>query len=281
MDAIVERLRQVGFSLYEARLYAALLRHGPQNGNELSRNSGVPSSKVYATVDKLVAEGSVQRIESAGGTRFVALPPDELVDRLRRRFNDPLDYLAEKLPPLVDHVEDEVFLSVSGESTILESARRLVSAAQEELNVSLWEPELEGLRSDIAVAALRGVRIFGMLYSATADEPEGTWLRHSYEEIVRNRVGGRMLTLVADGGEALVARLRADGRADGVHTRNPVLTLIVSEYLHHDLVLQRAQIDIGFDEWDRWWLADPELRGQILGSALGRSADARAAAPAA
>jgi hypothetical protein len=64
-----------------------------------------------------------------------------------------------------------------------------------------------------------------------------------------------------------------------VRTRNPVLTLIVSEYLHHDLVLQRAQIDIGFDEWDRWWLADPELRGQILGRALDRSA--RATAPAA
>src|SRR5262249_492419 len=127
MDAIVERLRLVGFSLYEARLYATLLRHGPQNGNELSRNSGVPSSKVYATLEKLVAEGSGQRIESAGGTRFVALSPDELVARLRRRFNDPLDFLAEKLPPLADHVEDEVFLSVSGEGTILEFARQLVS----------------------------------------------------------------------------------------------------------------------------------------------------------
>ena len=281
MDAIVERLRQVGFSLYEARLYAALLRYGLQNANELSRNSGVPYSKVYATVEKLVAEGSVQRIASAGGTRFVALPPDELVDRLRRRFNDPLDYLAEALPPLADHVDDEVFLSLSGESTILEAARRLVSAAHAELNVSLWEPELEGLRTNIAEAAVRGVRIFGMLYSATADEPAGTWLRHSYEEIVGDRVGGRMLTLVADGAEALVARLRDGGRADGVRTRNPVLTLIVSEYLHHDFVLQRAQIDIGFDEWDRWWLADPELRGQILGRALGRNAEARAAAPAA
>lgn len=281
MDAIVERLRQVGFSLYEARLYAALLRHGPQNGNELSRNSGVPSSKVYATVEKLVAEGSVQRIASAGGTRFVALPPDELVDRLRRRFNDPLDYLAEKLPPLADRVEDEAFLSVSGESTILESARRLVSAAQEELNISLWEPELDGLRTNIAEAAQRGVRIFGMLYSATAVEPQGTWLRHSYEEIVGNRVGGRMLTLVADGAEAIVARLRDHGGAEGVRTRNPVLTLIVSEYLHHDLVLQRAQIDLGFEEWDRWWLADPELRGQILGRALNRNAHARSATPAA
>ena len=93
----------------------------------------------------------------------------------------PQPYLAEALPPLADHVDDEVFLSLSGESTILEAARRLVSAAHAELNVSLWEPELEGLRTNIAEAAVRGVRIFGMLYSATAAEPAGTWLRHSYE----------------------------------------------------------------------------------------------------
>src|SRR5262249_59922144 len=97
--------------------------------------------------------------------------------------------------------------SVSGESTILESARQLVSAAKEELNISLWEPELDGLRSNIADAAGRGVRIFGMLYSATAEEPAGTGLRHSYAEIVGNRVGGRSLTLGAHGAQALVARL--------------------------------------------------------------------------
>ena len=49
-----------------------------------------------------------------------------------------------------------------------------------------------------------------------------------------------------------------------MRTRNPVLALIAREYLHHDLVLQRAQIAIGFGEWDRWWQADPELRGIII-----------------
>jgi hypothetical protein len=53
-----------------------------------------------------------------------------------------------------------------------------------------------------------------------------------------------------------------------------VLTLIVQEYLHHDLVLQRAQINIGFDEWDRWWQADPDLRTTILGTALQQGVEA-------
>ena len=43
-----------------------------------------------------------------------------------------------------------------------------------------------------------------------------------------------------------------------------MLALIAQEYLHHDLVLQRAQLAIGFDEWDRWWQGDPDMRTIIL-----------------
>ena len=95
------------------------------------------------------------------------------------------------------------------------------------------------------------------------------------------RVGGRMLTLVTDSTEALVAHIPTKGDATAVRTGSPVLTLIVQEYLHHDLVLQRAQINIGFDEWDRWWQADPDLRTTILGRALGNGAPkpSRAAPP--
>ncbi len=50
--------------------------------------------------------------------------------------------------------------------------------------------------------------------------------------------------------------------------------MIVDEYLHHDFVLQRAQINIGFDQWDRWWQADPGLRAAILGDALAERPDA-------
>ena len=83
-----------------------------------------------------------------------------------------------------------------------------------------------------------------------------------------------MLTLVADSAEALIARIPRLGEASAVRTRSPVLTLIVQEYLHHDLVLQRAQINIGFDEWDRWWQADPDLRTTILGTALQQGVEA-------
>ena len=73
-------------------------------------------------------------------------------------------------------------------------------------------------------------------------------------------------------------RLRTvDAFTDRPFTGNPAAVLVLDEappdewmaavareYLHHDLVLQRAQIAIGFGEWDQWWQADPELRGIII-----------------
>lgn len=279
MDAVVERLREVGFTLYEARLYAALLQHGPQNGNELSRRSGVPSSKVYGTVEKMTSEGTVQTIRTPAGTHFVALDPAELVDRLRRRYNEPLDFLSVKLPPLATSVPDQAFLSVLGASSVVEAARQLIDAAEAELSLSLWDPELNELRGSLESAEKRKVRIFGMLYSQSAVLPPGTWHRHSYEEIVGSRVEGRLLSLVADDAEALVARLPDRGEAVGVRTRNPVLTLVVSEYLRHDLVLQHAQFVLGFDQWDKWWQADSELRGKILGRAMNHQSGGGARRP--
>ncbi len=267
-DVVIDRLQAVGLSLYEARIYVGLLRRGAQNGNELSKTAGVPSSKVYSTVDKMIAQGLVHSIKSGSATQFVCIAPEEFVGRLRKQYNEPIDYLDGALPPLSGFAPAESFLNVAGLPAVREAASALVDSARVGIHLSLWAEDVEPLRGSLEQAAARGVRIFGMLYSAEAVLPPGTWVRHSYEEIVATRLGGRMLTLVADSEEAVIARVPRDGEASAVRTRSAVLTLIVQEYLHHDMVLQRAQINIGFDEWDRWWQADPDLRSVILGTTL-------------
>ena len=67
--------------------------------------------------------------------------------------------------------------------------------------------------------------------------------------------------------------------AEGVRTRSPALVLIVQEYLHHDRVLQSAQQKIGFEEWDRWWQADSDLRAIILGESISPTPAAEAPPP--
>ncbi len=272
-EAIVSRLREVGFSLYEARVYLALLREGSQNGNEVAKRAAVPSSKVYAALTSSRPPASSSRY-GAELDAWAALPPDELVTRLRRHYNEPLDFLVEELPKVRATEPSEPFLTISGLAPTHEAAAALIGSAREVLNISCWEADLDALREPLVAADARGVRAFGMLYGEQ-DPPPGSWMRHPYEDIVAHRVGGRLLALVADDREALIARMPDEGEANAVRSRNPVMTLIVKEYLHHDSVLQRAALNFGAEEWDRWWRADPDARGRSSGARSRRRTPAR------
>jgi HTH-type transcriptional regulator, sugar sensing transcriptional regulator len=276
-EGVVDRLRVLGMSLYEARIYVGLLRHGPQNGNELSKSAGIPSSKVYSTLERLASKGIVHSVRTKSGTQYVCISPVELMHRFRQEFGEPMDYLEGVLPGLAVFEPASEVLTVSGLDALRENSTYIVDGARDEIYLSVWADEVRYMMEALAAAGERGVRVYGMLYGEEVPDV-GSWLIHGYQPIVADRIGGRMLTLVADREEALVAHIPRRGLASGVRTRNPVLALIVQEYLHHDIVLQRAQLQIGFDEWDRWWQADPDLRTLILGRSL--EADERPPEPA-
>lgn len=262
-DAVAS-LRELGLSLYEARLTVGLLAHGPQNGNELSRTSGVPSSKVYATLDRLAAAGIVQQRRRGNSSEYASVPAAELVARLRAKYARPLERLERVLPTLGEARPADDVLRIVGAETIVDHARALAGRARAELYVSVWDETIDALRDALVAAEERGVRVFAMVYGE-AELAVGLVLHHSYRETVASRIGGRMLTLVADGREALVAHVPERGEASGVVTASPVLCLIAEEYLRHDLILQKAKTMTGFAEWDAWLHADGDVRAIMLG----------------
>jgi HTH-type transcriptional regulator, sugar sensing transcriptional regulator len=260
----VASLQELGLSLYEARLYVGLVKHGPQNGNELSRSSSVPSSKVYSTLSKLSAAGIVQHIYRGSTHEYVGISPDELVQRLRERYRRPLDHLEEVLPTLRADRPDPDVVQISNAAAIVENAQAVIGRATGDVYLSVWAETLDDLRNALDAANERGVQIYAMLYGE-AELDVGIQLHHSYQHTIETRVGGHMLTIVADGTEALFAHFPEDGQPTAVHTRNPVLCLVADEYLRHDLVLQKAKTMTGFREWDEWLQGDETVRSLTLG----------------
>src|SRR5262245_24342290 len=163
-EGVVDRLRVLGMSLYEARIYVGLLRHGPQNGNEVSKSAGIPSSKVYSTLERLAGKGIVHSVRTGTGTQYVCISPQELVGRFRDEFEEPMDYLESTLPALAAFEPASEVLTVAGLDAIRENSRFIAAAAAREIYISVWADELEHLAESLLVAQERGVRIFGMLY---------------------------------------------------------------------------------------------------------------------
>ena len=54
MDVLVEKLKDLGFNSYEAKVYLALLKKHPASGYEVAQIAGIPQSKAYDTLKSLV-----------------------------------------------------------------------------------------------------------------------------------------------------------------------------------------------------------------------------------
>jgi sugar-specific transcriptional regulator TrmB len=263
-ESAIESLRELGLTLYESRIYLGLLAHGTQNGNELSRTSNVPSSKVYWALDKLVSRGIVNQIRRDNSAEYVAIAPEKLVERFRLQFGSAIDYLDETLPSLADQHAAPDIVQIMNTDAIIEHAQEILDGASTEVLVSGWDESIGMIGDNLVAADLRGVRIFAMIYGEL-DLPVGSWLRHSYQGTVASRIAGHMLTLVADGRNALIAHFPDNGKASAVHTGNPVLCLVAEEYLRHDLILQHAKTMTGYEEWDSWLHSDKDVRALTLG----------------
>ena len=56
---ILQAFENLGLSTYEAKAYFALLSESPLTGYKLSKNSGVPRSRIYETIEKLASKGLI------------------------------------------------------------------------------------------------------------------------------------------------------------------------------------------------------------------------------
>ena len=194
-------------------IYVGLLRHGPQNGNEVSKSAGLPSSKVYSTLERLVSKGIVQsvrpRLEDAVRLHLAgrARAPASAASSTSRSTTS-----RRTLPALAVFEPAAEVLTVSGSTR---SARTGASSSRDAAR-EIYVSRLGRGRSDTCRrrCSPRTSAACGSSGCSTASDPPpdvGSWLVHSYREIVSDRIAGRMLTLVADGEEALIAHIPRSG----------------------------------------------------------------------
>jgi sugar-specific transcriptional regulator TrmB len=84
MDELIEKLKDVGFNGYEAKVYIALLQYGNSTGYEVSKNSGVPQARAYDTLKALEAK---KIIISTGEKPLTYMPvdPSEILSRYQEK----------------------------------------------------------------------------------------------------------------------------------------------------------------------------------------------------
>jgi sugar-specific transcriptional regulator TrmB len=110
-DEFLSRLRKIfDLNLYEVKVWTALLSRGTSTAGELSNISDVPRSRTYDILESLEKKGFIV-MKLGKPIKFVALKPDEVVERVKKNL---IKYAQERTKRLETLKDDEVLGELNG-----------------------------------------------------------------------------------------------------------------------------------------------------------------------
>jgi len=232
-EDMTDLFSRLGVSEYEARVYGALLASNPATAYEAAKEAGIPTSKVYEVMARLEVRGMVRSLED-GRKRYLPQPPDDFVEATRRSLGRTLDALKTDLVRLGAPRDQSFVWNLDDPDAVVDKACRMIETAAETLLVSAWNPEAVLLAPLVARARNRGVKT-AFVHFGPGDLDLGGVFRHPIEDTIYAEKGGRGLTVVADGREALMGTLPRSG----AWSLNHGFVTLAEDYVKHDIYIMK------------------------------------------
>lgn len=230
MSDVIEKLKELGFNSYEAKVYVALLKKYPSTGYEISQSADIPQSRAYDALKSLEAENVVYSSNDKP-QKYTPVSPKELTQRFKRKFNSTLDYLDKKLPSVKEDYNEPIN-NVCGYEEIISKLKEIIKHAQHSLYIEIWSYDFKQLEDVITEAYDRGVDIKIVGYD-NLETVFGLVYPHQGGKEIEISAGSRLIYLLADNSESVFGKIEEKV----VWTKNEDIAFLVKEFIVHDMYL--------------------------------------------
>lgn len=231
MDNLIEKLKELGFNSYEAKVYIALLKKYPATGYEVSQLSDVPQSRAYDALKSLEVAGVVYSSNDKP-QKYTPIAPKELTQRFKRRINSTIDYLEKKLPT-VKEVYNEPIYNICGYEKNIEKLKEVIKNTKKSLYLEIWSTDFKTLEQELIAAYDRGVEIKIVGYDNFQATMIGLVYRHEESKEIEKHVGGRLIYLLSDYVESVFGRIESNL----VWTKNIDIAYVLKDLISHEMYL--------------------------------------------
>jgi HTH-type transcriptional regulator, sugar sensing transcriptional regulator len=255
---MTERLMELGFTEYEARAYIALLEANPVTAYEAAKNSGIPTSKIYEVLDRLETKGIVQAFEEGDRRKFVPLEAGQFLDAQSVRLSGTIGDLRAGLESIGNRQSVSLVWNVRDYRSLSDYLKTIIDSAKSSLLVSAWPEEITAIRDGLKAAVARGTKVAIVLFgepgalgaSASAVGHAaatggagmteiGIVYPHPIGYTLYAEKGGRGITAVADGAQAIVATISGGGDVEGAWSRNGGFVALAEDCVKHDIYVMK------------------------------------------
>jgi HTH-type transcriptional regulator, sugar sensing transcriptional regulator len=248
MDQIHDRLKNLGFTEYEAKIYVALLQSSPANGNIIAKNAGVPPSKVYEALRRMEEKKMVFPVsggENGNKRRYSPVPYDILLSQKRKDFADGIKFLETSLEEVSNRSDTEwtELFVIDGYDSTIEAMQSAIESSKTKIMMTCWCRELEPLIDVLKSAYERGVAIMMLTFDVCSVEvPWNIYIHHQLEPALNRHIGE--LCLVIDNEKSIVFQSNEKTKTHAVISQHPSTVLIASNYIRHDILLNKLVQDM-------------------------------------
>lgn len=230
---IVQAIENLGLSTYEAKAYFALLSESPLTGYKLSKISGVPRSRIYETIEKLMAKGLVLTQEG-DTTLLIPAALESFLEKKEKESRRNIDFLKDVLPQLKKPAEAQGIWTISGRDQIFETINHVISQAKSHIYLVSFDNDIPFYESALSDAKKRQVSIFGVYCGEQTFKYENL-----YPHQGQPCSSCRDIALSIDSKQALVGcTFPSDGARIAV-TKNPGIIHVAEDYIKHEIFLSQ------------------------------------------
>lgn len=161
--ATIDQLVKIGFTTYQAKVYCALVSLGVGSVSEIYRNSRVPRTKVYETLEDLVRQGAAE-LQAGRPALYRGVHPKSLARRLIEDYTDSANEVSKTLERDYQEsrgIEYDLVWTVKGDQAIRRKMAEVISSARDEvLMLETYPPSFTlAVGRLLKAVAQRGVRV--------------------------------------------------------------------------------------------------------------------------
>jgi HTH-type transcriptional regulator, sugar sensing transcriptional regulator len=134
-------LQKFGFSQYESQVFEVLASsEEPMDATNIVKYSGVPKSKIYEVLSRMIEKGMVLDSVSEKKKLYTALPLSIVIEKLTTEFQENVQQL--KTSTNKRKFYDEHVWSLKVDSSIRAQTKQILQAAQKSIKVSAWQDDV-------------------------------------------------------------------------------------------------------------------------------------------
>ena len=238
MADLIEKLKEIGFNTYEAKVYIALLKKYPATGYEVAKLAGIPQSRTYDTL-KVLEDKNIVIAANTKPITYTPIKPKQLTQKVQKKINSTINFLDKHLPN-VKNDYNEPIITITDKQNIQDKIIEVIQNAKREIYMEVWSQDYKIFEQELLNAYNRNVEIRIVGYD-NFQSRFGLVFEHAFARDIELSLGGRMIIIAADDNEGIIGKISSlkNDISDTsiIWTKNQGIVFIIKEFIVHDMYL--------------------------------------------